>query len=253
VQMAAAVSSIANGGVLMRPRLVRATIRDGVRQPVAPEAIRRTVSAETAATLTTIMEGVVQRGTGKPAQIDGYTIAGKTGTAGKVVNGKYSKEKYFSSFVAFMPSRKPVITVVVMINAPSAGPYYGGTVAGPVFKRIAEIATRRLGIPRTVNPEQPVVVTPTAALGDTRTVRFVAPRLSQAAEGQEGVMPDLRGLSARAAVRTLARVGLVPRLAGSGFVTDQQPDAGSPLRGDEAVTLKLAREVDVPAGDSARQ
>ena len=252
VQMAAAVSSIANGGVLMRPRLVRATVRGGVRQPVAPEAIRRTVSAETAATLTTIMEGVVERGTGKPAQIDGYTIAGKTGTAAKVVNGKYSKEKYFSSFVAFMPSRKPVITVVVMIDSASAGQYYGGTVAGPVFKRIAEIATRRLGIPRTVNPEQPVVVTPLAALGDTRTVKFVAPR-PQAAPGQEGVMPDLRGLSARAAVRTLARVGLVPRLAGSGFVTGQQPDAGSPLRGDEAVTLKLAREVDVPAGDSARQ
>jgi len=252
VQMAAAVSSIANGGVLMRPHLVRATMRDGVRQPVAPEAIRRTVSAETAATLTTIMEGVVERGTGKQAQIDGYTIAGKTGTAGKVINGKYSKEKYFSSFVAFMPSRKPVITVVVMINAPSAGPYFGGVVAGPVFKRIAEIATRRLAIPRTVNPEQPVVVTPPSALGETRTVRFVARAPNQAAAGQEGVMPDLRGLSARAAVRTLARVGLVPRLAGSGFVTDQQPDAGSPLRGDEAVTLRLAREVDVPAGDSAR-
>jgi hypothetical protein len=65
-------------------------------------------------------------------------------------------------------------------------------------------------------------------------------------------MPDVRGLSARAAVRTLARVGLVPHLTGSGFVADQQPDAGAPLRGDEAVTLKLVREVDVQAGDSAR-
>jgi cell division protein FtsI (penicillin-binding protein 3) len=139
-----------------------------------------------------------------------------------------------------------------MINAPSAGPYYGGLVAAPVFKRIAEIATRRLAIPRTVNPEQPVVVTPPSALGETRTVRFVAPRPDRVPAGQEGVMPDLRGLSARAAVRTLARVGLVPRLAGVGFVADQEPDAGSPLRGDEAVTLKLAREVDFPAGDSAR-
>jgi len=95
-------------------------------------------------------------------------------------------------------------------------------------------------------------VTPPAALGDTRTVRFVAPRPSQETAGQEGVMPDLRGLSARAAVRTLSRVGLVPRLAGSGFVTDQQPDAGAPLRGDEAITLKLARAVEVPSGDSAR-
>ena len=79
--MATAVSSIANGGVLMRPHIVRATIRNGVRQPVAPVALRRTVSTATASTLTTIMEGVVERGTAKAAQIDGYTIAGKTGTS----------------------------------------------------------------------------------------------------------------------------------------------------------------------------
>ena len=252
LQMASAVSSVANGGVLMRPHLVRAIIRDGVRRPVAPEAIRRTISSDTAATLTTIMEGVVERGTGKPARIEGYTIAGKTGTAAKIVNGRYSKEKYFSSFVAFMPSRKPVVTVVVMIDGASAGQYYGGTVAGPVFKRIGEIATRRLGIPRTINPEQPVVVKPPSALSATQSVKFVPPVTVPTAPGQEGVMPDLRGLSARAAVRTLARVGLVPRIAGSGFVNEQQPDAGSPLRGDEAVSLKLARAVDIPAGDSAR-
>jgi cell division protein FtsI (penicillin-binding protein 3) len=251
VQMAAAVSSIANGGVLMRPHLIRATIRDGVRHPVAPEAIRRTVSPETAATLTTIMEGVVERGTAKPAQMDGYTVAGKTGTAGKFINGRYSKEKYFSSFVAFMPSRKPVITVVVMINAPSAGPYFGGLVAAPVFKRIAEVATRRLGIPRTIDPEQPVIVTPPPVLGPTRTVRFVPQAQAPLPSGQDGVMPDVRGLSARAAIRTLARVGLVPHMSGTGFVADQQPDAGTPLRGDDAVVLKLARAVD-PAGDASR-
>ncbi len=89
LQMATAVSSIANGGVLMRPRLVRATIRNGVRQRVAPLALRRTVNSETASTLTTIMEGVVERGTAKAAQIDGYTIAGKTGTSAKLVDGQY--------------------------------------------------------------------------------------------------------------------------------------------------------------------
>ena len=89
LQMATAVSSIANGGVLMRPHIVRATIRNGVRQPVAPVALRRTVNADTASTLTTIMEGVVERGTAKTAQIDGYTIAGKTGTSAKLVDGQY--------------------------------------------------------------------------------------------------------------------------------------------------------------------
>ena len=94
LQMATAVSSIANGGVLMRPHLVRATIRNGVRQPVTPQALRRTVTADTAATLTTIMEGVVERGTAKTARIEGYTIAGKTGTSAKLVDGQYSKSDY---------------------------------------------------------------------------------------------------------------------------------------------------------------
>ena len=93
LQMATAVSSIANGGVLMRPHLVRATIRNGVRQPVTPQALRRTVTADTAATLTTIMEGVVERGTAKTARIEGYTIAGKTGTSAKLVDGQYSKSQ----------------------------------------------------------------------------------------------------------------------------------------------------------------
>jgi membrane peptidoglycan carboxypeptidase len=154
--MATALSSIANGGMLMRPHLVRAVIRDGVRHPVAPEALRRTIKADTAAELTTIMEGVVERGTGKPARIDGYTIAGKTGTAAKLINGEYSKQKYFSSFIGFMPSRKPAIAVLVMVDAPSAGPYFGGLVAAPIFKRIGEIAVRHLGIPRSINPETPV-------------------------------------------------------------------------------------------------
>ena len=252
VQMATAVSSIANGGVLMRPHLVRATIRDGVRHPVQPEAIRRTVRPETAATLTTIMEGVVERGTAKAAQINGYTIAGKTGTAARIVDGQYSKQKYFSSFVGFMPSRKPVITVVVMINSPSTGQYFGGLVAAPVFKRIAEIATRRLGIPRTIDPEQPVVIERTPTAGPTRAVRFVPDATAPIPPGQEGVMPDVRGLSARAAVRTLSRLGLVPHMSGSGLVADQRPEAGAPLSGDDAVTLRLTREMDVPTGDAAR-
>jgi cell division protein FtsI (penicillin-binding protein 3) len=242
LQMATAVSSIANGGVLMRPHIVRATIRNGVRQPVAPVAVRRTVNAATASTLTTIMEGVVERGTAKTAQIDGYTIAGKTGTSAKLVDGQYSKSQYMSSFVGFFPSRKPMLTVLVVIDTPRNGAYYGGAVSGPVFKRIAEVAIRHLGIPRTVAPEAPVVIARAATAGTTRPVTFVSPSRAAAPPTPDGLMPDLRGLSARAAVRTLARVGLVPRLKGDGFVAAQSPAAGSSLALADSVDLRLERQ-----------
>jgi stage V sporulation protein D (sporulation-specific penicillin-binding protein) len=104
LQMVAAVSSVANGGDLLQPRVVRALIRDGKRQDVKPTILGRTISKDTAATLTDIMEQIVERGTGTFAQVEGYTIAGKTGTAAKLVNGRYSKSDYFASFVGFLPS-----------------------------------------------------------------------------------------------------------------------------------------------------
>jgi len=250
LQMVTALSSIANGGMLMRPHLVRAVIRDGVRHPVAPEALRRTIKADTAAELTTIMEGVVERGTGKPARIDGYTIAGKTGTAAKLINGEYSKQKYFSSFIGFMPSRKPAIAVLVMVDAPSAGPYFGGLVAAPIFKRIGEIAVRHLGIPRSIDPETPVVMARNITPSPARPVTYVSPSSPAADGGRDGVMPDLRGLSARAAVRTLARLGLVPRLKGSGFVVEQHPAAGAPIDTASPVALQLERQPPPPPADS---
>jgi membrane peptidoglycan carboxypeptidase len=249
LQMATAVSSIANGGMLMRPHLVRAVIRDGVRHPVAPEALRRTIKADTAAELTTIMEGVVERGTGKPARIDGYTIAGKTGTAAKLINGEYSKQKYFSSFIGFMPSRKPAIAVIVMVDAPSAGPYFGGLVAAPIFKRIGEIAVRHLAIPRSIDPETPVVMPRNIPPSQARPVTFVSSPLGGNG-GQDGVMPDLRGLSARAAVRTLARLGLVPRMKGSGFIAEQQPAAGAPIDTTSPVALRLERQLPPPPAET---
>ena len=126
---------------------------------MAPKVLRRAISAETAATLTEIMEAVVERGTAaKVAQIEGYTVAGKTGTASKLVNRRYSKSDYNASFVGFVPSRKPALTIVVVIDSPHTNGYYGATVSAPVFRRIAEAALRHLGIGPTVNAPPPVLV-----------------------------------------------------------------------------------------------
>ena len=243
LQMVTAVSSIANGGTLFRPRIVRAVVGNGQRRAIEAEALRRTISPDTASTLTTVMEEVVERGTARSAQLAGYRIAGKTGTAAKLTEaGTYSKSEYMSSFVGFLPSRSPRVTVLVLIDTPRAGRYYGGSVAAPIFQRIASATVRHLGIPRAVHPEPPVVVArgPAAAV---QPVAFgpesVLPHGNPV--GRDGRLPDVTGMAARVAVRVLARAGLTPEIVGTGLVVEQRPAAGEPLEPGATVRLRLSR------------
>jgi len=241
LQMVTAVSSIANGGKLYEPHLVRATIRDGRRYPVAPKVLRQTVTQATANALTTIMEGVVDRGTAKAAALEGYRVAGKTGTAAKLVDGRYSKSDYNGSFVGFVPSRRPALTVLVVIDSGRTGQGYGGAVAAPVFKRIADAALRHLAIPRTIDPIPPVLASlPALDAAPVAARTSILASLTPAAN--LGLMPDLRGLGAREAMRVLGRLGLSARLEGSGVVVAQQPEAGAPLERGGWSVLRLARE-----------
>ncbi|HVL67142.1 MAG TPA: penicillin-binding protein [Vicinamibacterales bacterium] len=250
LQMAAAVSSVANGGTLYEPRLVRAFLRNGRREPVVPRALRRTVSEETAATMTTIMESVVERGTATAARIGGYTIAGKTGTAAKLVNGRYSDRDYNVSFVGFVPSRKPALTIIVVIDSPHGRvKAYGGTVAAPIFRRIAEASLRHLGVPPSLNAPPPVLV---ARVPDEeiqpRPVSARPPVDRVLAPARDGLMPDLRGMSARQALTALGRIGLRPHVIGDGFVIEQAPEPGAPLVPGDGAVLRLGRRVPaVPA------
>ena len=243
IQMAAAASSIANGGTLIEPRVVRAIVRDGRRSAVQPKVVRRTVSDRTAAELTAIMEEVVERGTAKNAQIPGFTIAGKTGTAAKLVNGRYSRSDYNASFVGFVPSRRPAFTILVVIDSPRGG-YYGGVAAAPVFKRIAEASLRQLGIAPNINPLPPVLM---ARDGVDR--RPIDPHpisrsdvIKNAIQRTEpGTMPDLRGLGAREALRELTRLGMTARMAGDGFVLAHTPEPGVPVSRGDVSRLTLGR------------
>ncbi len=247
LQMAAAVSSVANGGELVEPRVVRAVVRDGKRVTVPRKVLRRTVSAATAAELTRIMESVVDRGTATRAQVVGYTVAGKTGTSKKLVNGSYlGHSNYNASFIGFVPSRKPVYTIIVVIDSPHAKSYYGGAVAAPVWQRIADAALRQRGVPPTLNAPPPVLV----ARGERRAeVQVSGPAetpsimaLSAPVQGVEPGFPDLRGLSAREAIRALARQGLSARVHGTGVVVEQQPEAGATLDGRTSCVLWLERQ-----------
>jgi membrane peptidoglycan carboxypeptidase len=226
-------------------------VKDGRRTEIEPKAIRQTISSRTALELTGMMEGVVEHGTAKTAQLDGYTVAGKTGTAAKLVGGVYSDSDYNASFVGFLPSRKPRLAVVVVIDSPHASGYYGGVVAAPIFKRIAEASLRHLGVPRTINPLAPVLLTRRAADLDTVSARDTR-RDAVVAVARAGFMPDVRGLSAREAIRTLTAAGVAARMNGDGFVVDQSPAAGSPLQPGDFCSLKLGRVPAAPPGGASQ-
>jgi cell division protein FtsI/penicillin-binding protein 2 len=142
MQMAAAYSAIANGGILRPPHVVASV---GGRQTKRP-AGRRVISEATAASLRQMLEGVVgPGGTASGAEIPGYDLAGKTGTAEKAINGEYSKEKYVASFVGFAPAKDPELLVAVVVDEPK-GEIYGGQVAAPAWRQIVNFALGYLKI-----------------------------------------------------------------------------------------------------------
>jgi cell division protein FtsI (penicillin-binding protein 3) len=242
LQVVTAASVVANGGTLFEPRIVSAVTREGVRSAVKPNPVRTAIKPETAATLTTIMEQVVERGTATRAKVAGYTIAGKTGTADKLVNRRYSNTQQNVSFVGFVPSRTPRLAVIVMVDSPRDGADTGGVVAAPIFQRIAEDALRYLGVPPNVDPAPPVIVQPRNARAQ-QPARPMVPQVLPVTNEKHGgvVLPDLRGYGAREAIHELARLGLTPRVRGTGVVVEQSPEPGSPLEPGTTCTIVLTR------------
>ncbi|HKT78718.1 MAG TPA: penicillin-binding protein [Vicinamibacterales bacterium] len=249
LQMVAAVGAIANGGRYVEPRVVRA-VYTNVRQAVQPKVVRQAIAPETAAILTGIMEGVVDHGTATKAQIPGFTIAGKTGTAARLVNGHYSKTDYNASFVGFVPSTKPELAIIVVIDTPRGGSYYGGTVSAPVFQRIAVGALRYLGIGPTINPAPPVLLARAGARPNEAAVSAAAaPEMKLVVDVAPGTLPDFTGMTLREASQTMARLGVNGVMLGDGFVVSQKPAPGTPLTAGVKCELTLVRVV---AGGNSR-
>ena len=145
LQMAAVYATVANDGMWVQPRLVRGTSgSDGRLQPTRPDEPRRVLSEETATMLTRMLASVVSSGTGGAADIPGYQVAGKTGTARKLVDGRYVR-RYMASFVGFFPASDPRVVIAVSIDEPRT--IYGGVAAAPVFSEIARHVIQRLAIP----------------------------------------------------------------------------------------------------------
>ena len=253
LQMTAAMSAIANGGTWIEPRIVRAVVRDGVRTAIEPKKKRRVISEDTARALVPIFEAVVNAsgGTGSRARLAGYTVAGKTGTADKLINGHYASWAQNVSFLGFVPSRRPALTIIVMIDTPRIGARAGGVAAAPVFNRIAEASLRYLGVSPDIDAPAPFVVARRAqtSLMPASTSRSRPAVVALASGGpQASLIPDLSGLSVRDALRTLTKLGLSARVEGSGLVVDQIPAPGTELERGITCTLILDRNLSRIAG-----
>lgn len=151
IQMVNALSAIVNGGNLMKPRLVSELIdNDGnIIESFKTEVLRKVISETTSKTMLDLLESVVTVGSGTRAQIPGYRIGGKTGTAQKIIDGRYAPNKYIGSFVAVAPIDDPKIAMIVIVDEPGTGVYYGGSVAAPIAKSILEETLNYLEIPPT--------------------------------------------------------------------------------------------------------
>jgi cell division protein FtsI (penicillin-binding protein 3) len=229
IQLITAISAIANGGNLLRPYVVDRIVdsKGNVVRQSHRIIIRRVLSEETAEIMTSILRGVVKEGgTGTRAALPYYEVAGKTGTAQKVdsIVGGYYEDRFISSFVGFVPSNKPRLVILVVIDEPQGIPY-GGRVAGPVFKNIAQRSLQYLNIlptRGTILAQAPRGKTPGRPL--KRTVQEAMHRGEPS-----GMMPDLRGLSMRAALNRVRALELPVMVSGSGRVVDQIPTPGTAL------------------------
>lgn len=232
IQLITAVSAVANGGVLLKPQLVQEiTSPTGqVIQPFQKEVVNRVIKEETAKLEREILESVVTNGTGRRAFLPGYRVAGKTGTAQKVVDGHYIQGDYVASFVAFAPADDPQLTVLVVIDGV---PFYGGVVAGPVVQSVMLDSLKYLGI-------KPDPKAPLAPGKPMYGVEF--PPVKTAAQ-----VPSVLGSSVAEAEAVLKKAGFKVMIEGQGSsVVDQIPHGDATVEAGSTVLLYLGAEAGQP-------
>lgn len=220
IQLLNAVCTVANGGILYRPHLLKEVVSEQgeVVKRVEPEKIRRVISEKTSRDLCAILEGVVSNGTGKNAYIEGYRVAGKTGTAQKIApRGGYLSDQHVASFIAFAPADNPRLATLVVVDDPKGYPYYGGTVAAPLVKAILEDSLNYLGVPRQTKGSDKI--------GEEKKV----------------TIPHLVNLPLSEALDELRSKGLNAKISGEGnLVREQSPRADTKVEPGSRVILMMS-------------
>jgi cell division protein FtsI (penicillin-binding protein 3) len=225
LQLVMAMSAVANGGKLMRPFLVKEVREPGgkVIEKTEPHVVRKVLSAEAARHSARILENAVgETGTGFPAAVSGYRVAGKTGTAQKVDPGtrRYSDKNYIALFVGFAPADKPRMLMVVVVDEPEKKKY-GGLAAAPVFREVGAWTMNRLQI----NPDMRLVHKEDR---QEEPAKKGAVRVVVTQEGP-GLLPDFKGRTIREVLKTGRSLGLEVVPEGTGLAYSQQPSPGLSL------------------------
>ena len=238
LQLVTAMASIANGGKLMKPFVVKAiTDQSGkIIKEYHPRMVRRVLSPETARKVTEILEGVVsERGTAPEAAITGYRAAGKTGTSRKVdpSTKTYSNKDYVAVFTGFVPAEDPELVILAMIDEPKGALYYGGLVAGPVFREVGKWSLNNLRI----EPELKLVEAESGSneIGNENLKVDIQPGI-----GTENgdLLPDFKGQTIREVLKKGIALGVEVILEGTGMAFKQTPEPGSPL--DDVSSVKVS-------------
>ena len=237
IQLAMAYAAVANGGFLMKPYMVRRVLspKGEVLVENQPHVVRRVISEQTASALASMLKEVTNEGgTGMMASVEGFEVAGKTGTAQKadLAHGGYAARKRVASFVGFVPAEAPRLVVLVLIDEPEVN-VYGGVVAAPVFQNIARGALRRLA----VAPQQLEAVPSLAELGEIPVRRPAKNDNNETVD--QGAVPDFVGLSLREAVEKARTMNVKVKMRGNGYVVKQAPLAGQRWNEEEVLILSL--------------
>ncbi|WP_287842694.1 stage V sporulation protein D [Caldanaerobacter sp.] len=270
LQMITAVAAIANGGKLMQPQIVKAIVdsKGKVVKEFKPKIVRRVISKETSATMREILKSVVAEGTGKAGYIEGFDVAGKTGTTEKYMPGKY-----VASFVGFAPADDPKVIVLVVIDEPNnPETHFGSQLAAPVVKSILDDTLKYLEVkPKGVKKPETVMVPDVRNMklyeaeriilenkldfilqGNGDTVFDQVPKPGalvnentkiilylNGVSTEEVVVPDLKGKSVKEATEILNSLGLRIKIKGTGFAVDQSPKEGTLVKRGEVVEVEF--------------
>lgn len=246
LQMITAYSAIINGGVLFAPQLLSREVSfDGhLIKEFSPKQIRRVISSETSKQMRDLLAGVVKNGTGKKAYSELISIGGKTGTSQKLINGSYSKKDYNSSFIGFFPVDDPKIVCLILINSPDQG-RYGGLVAAPIFKNVAERIVqidmnkfqqdvnydllKNLKFANEKQEENSVDIKQIKSV-DLKKINFASTKK----------MPDLINSSIKDAIYILTKLGIKYKIHGSGIIVSQSIPAGTELNYSKICELECS-------------
>jgi len=242
LQLAAAYGTLAAGGLYREPHLVKSIVYpDGRTSQPSASPSRRIFSAATVKSVVAMMEQVVQEGgTGLRAQVPGYPVAGKTGTAQKadLVAGGYSADRFVADFAGFLPANEPRAVIIVVVDEPQVM-HSGANVAAPIFAEIAAAAMQALGVTPTINSDIKPGPAPSAILSDEAAeLQAIEPVVVS-----PGAVPSFMGLTAREAVTRFAGIDaqLQLEVSGTGRVTKQDPAPNTPTSEARVLRLQLAQ------------